>query len=131
MANTPSRTQQMLQNMTTEVTLLKDQLKTLRVETAAFSTLATKIAVLEHKVDELWKLHDSQRGTDREITTLTSTVDELKKGKDDQKKGQEERARRLWALTPNLTAAIITIILAPVSVVLWNILVSLFRTSHP
>src|SRR6266702_2653747 len=57
---------------------------------------------------------------EREITSLKRDIEDLKKWKDDQKKDKDERTRRWWALTPNVTAAIITILLAPIFVLLWT-----------
>jgi precorrin-6B methylase 1 len=74
------------------------------------------------QVDTARATSDLRREYERIIALLQRDIDDLKKWKDEQKKEREERTRRAWAFGPNLTAALLTIVLAPLSVKLWNLL---------
>jgi hypothetical protein len=47
----------------------------------------------------------------RDLALLKKDIDNLKSWKDEQKKQQDESARRLWAFGPNITAGILTVVL--------------------
>jgi hypothetical protein len=95
---------------------LKNTIKELDTVYKAYSELDRAVAD--------WRL-----AYERESTLSRRDIDDLKNWKDDQKKDKDERTRSWWALTPNLTAAVITIILAPIFVLLWTYVISLIR--HP
>ena len=130
MAN-PSETQKLLFAVQTELATLKEQVRAVREETEVLGDINTRLALLEHRIDELCKLHDLQRDVELKIVAINVGIDEVRKWKVAQVAAQAERTRRFWALTPNLTAAIVTIILAPLLVLLWNFLAAHFRNPPP
>jgi hypothetical protein len=86
-------------------------------------TFATVAERLDNTIKELAVVYNGHRDLaqlvsewrlayERESISLKRDLEELRKSKEDQKKGREEWVRRLWALTPNLTAAIIGALVA-------------------
>jgi hypothetical protein len=82
---------------------------------------------LDHKSGSQ-SLNDLCKDFALQLSHLKRDIEDLKKWKDDLGKESEERKRRWWAFGPNVTAAILTILLAPLTVLLWNYLSSLFKS---
>ena len=62
-----------------------------------------------HVHRELEKDHaDLRRTTDREIALLQREIDELKKWKEDVKRGEEEWGRKLWMILPPVLAVLVS-----------------------
>ena len=51
---------------------------------------------------------DLKRITEREIALLQREIDELKKWKEDVKKGEEEWGRKLWMILPPVLAVLVS-----------------------
>jgi hypothetical protein len=66
-----------------------------------------------------------------DVVAMKKDIEGLGKWKEELKKEKEERARRAWAFGPNVTAALITIVMAPLVLFLWNYLFALFRSPNP
>ena len=64
----------------------------------------------EHK-HTIQVLNDHRRELEKENVLLKREIEDLKKWKDEQKKERDEKTRRIWAFGPNISAAIITVVL--------------------
>jgi chromosome segregation ATPase len=71
---------------------------------------ATKeIDALRDAHRELEKDHaDLKRTTDREIALLQREIDELKKWREDVRRGEEEWGRKLWMILPPVLAVLVS-----------------------
>lgn len=54
------------------------------------------------------EIADLKRTTEREIALLQREIDELKKWKEDVKRGEEEWGRKLWMILPPVLAVLIS-----------------------
>jgi uncharacterized coiled-coil DUF342 family protein len=79
----------------------------------------------ERVASELKSISESLNGIALRLQKIEQDMNQLKSWKDDSKKERDESARRFWAFGPNITAAIITIVLAPLTVLFWNYLIPL------
>jgi hypothetical protein len=83
--------------------------------TEATEEHTSKITVIEEKVLVLVDLKAAQAAIvaiEKEHLGFRKDIEALQKWKDDLKKEKDEGARRLWAFGPNITAAIISSIIA-------------------
>ena len=108
MAGTTTQAQQLFQAINAEVAVLKDQMTTVRGETAILAEMNTRLALIEHRLLELERIDSRLRADEGNIAGLQSSVSSLSKWRDDQEKQKAEWLRRLWAFGPNLVAAIIS-----------------------
>ena len=79
----------------------------------------TEAIILEHK-ESLRILTELRLQYEREVGRLKHEIEELTKANDDQKAKQVEWNRRAWACGPNVVAAIISVVCAPIGVWLWT-----------
>ena len=114
------------------------------------SELGARADIYEKRVDKLSDSHtndnkilgDACTGFDkklshimRDIEGLASQIKALEDNKAKQEKEQEdekkERKRRLWAFGPNVTAALIAVVLGPVSAALLPLIIAWFKGTPP
>jgi hypothetical protein len=94
-----------VEQLQVNVATLTERLDHVRVtQKAAHNDLQTTISQLAERLRELEQVND-RRGHE---------IDELKRWKDDRKKQDEERSRRLWAFGPNIVGAVVSGLIAAV-----------------
>jgi chromosome segregation ATPase len=108
----PTNTE-LIQELTKDVTLLKERLENARQQIESTSATLTNV-------------QNALSTLEKDCIHLRRDADEIKKWKDDLKKEQDERTRRRWSFGPNIAGAIVNVILATIA----SLIVAYFATKH-
>ena len=108
---------------------LKGVVDVLTERVNALTVEVGKLTAIQAKTAEI--LNDHHLEQVGETVLIQRDIEDIKKWKSEFQKQKEERSRRAWAFGPNLTAAAIAVILAPISVYAWNYLFAYFSAPRP
>ena len=88
---------------------LSDRVDELRREVATLAERVDNLRISYSRADRAQEVHVRELADlKRDVVLLRREIEALQKWREDHKKDQDERTRRLWAFGPNLVAALLS-----------------------